>query len=161
VEIVEAGRRERVVTVIEVLSRSNKESGKDQDTYLRKRDDLEAADISLIEIELLRAGHRVPMVHPARIPPEYRTPYQVAVRRAWGPPVLAIYAVPLRERLPNIAVPLRESDRDVALQLQPLIDMAYRNGRYDDIDYRVDAVPPLEGDDASWADALLRTQGRR
>ena len=75
--------------------------------------------------------------------------------------MLAIYAVPLREPLPNIAVALREPDRDVVLQLQPLIDLADLNGRYDDIDYRVEAVPPLEGDDASWADALLRTQGRR
>ena len=30
-----------------------------------------------------------------------------------------------------------------------------------DIDYSEDPDPPLTGDDARWADALLREQGRR
>jgi hypothetical protein len=161
IEIVEAGARERVVTVIEVLSRSNKEPGKDQESCLRKRDDLEEAGISLVEIDLLRAGRRVAMVHPTRVPASHQTPYQAAVRRGWGRPLLELYAMPLRERLPNIAVPLRSTDRDVVLELQPLIEQVYRNGRYDDIDYRAPAQPPLEGEDAAWANALLRERGLR
>lgn len=39
--------------------------------------------------------------------------------------------------------------------------MAYRNGAYDDIDYRQPAKPPLEGEVAVWADALLKEKGLR
>jgi hypothetical protein len=59
-------------------------------------------------------------------------------------------------------VPLRETDPDVALDIQELVDRSYVNGGYDGyIDYRNDLVPPLFGDDAVWADALLRGIGKR
>jgi hypothetical protein len=46
--------------------------------------------------------------------------------------------------------------------LQPLIDQAYRKGRYGDtIDYREPPDPPLEDDDAVWADTLLKEIGKR
>jgi hypothetical protein len=161
IEIVEAGRRERVVTVVEVLSPSNKQAGGDQDQYLSKREDLWRAGVSLVEIDLLRGGRRVPMCPLEWIPESYRTAYQVAVRRGWGPARLEVYGVPLRERLPVIGIPLRSSDRDVALDLQVLVRRVYRNGRYDDIDYRLEPEPPLGPDDAAWADTLLRDQGKR
>ena len=69
--------------------------------------------------------------------------------------------MPLRERLPSIRIPLREKDLDVRLDLQVLIDQAYRNGRYHSINYQVAPEPPLEGADAAWADALLRQAGKR
>jgi len=37
--------------------------------------------------------------------------------------------VPLRQRLPAIRVPLRETDADVPLDLQALIEQVYRHGR--------------------------------
>ena len=46
--------------------------------------------------------------------------------------------------------------------LQALIDECYRNGHYeDDIDYQVDPYPPLDRQDARWADTRLRKLGRR
>jgi hypothetical protein len=69
--------------------------------------------------------------------------------------------MPLRKRLPAIRIPLRRADPDVALDIQLLIDLAYRNGRYDLTDYRKPCIPPLEGGDDAWADKLLRTAGRR
>jgi hypothetical protein len=101
-------------------------------------------------------------VPPQLIPPAHRTPYQVCVSRGWQPQRAEIYAVPLRERLPSIKIPLRETDADVPLDLQALIDQCYRNGGYDDdLDYKVDPEPRLDPDDARWADELLRGQGRR
>ena len=43
------------------------------------------------------------------------------------------------------------------------VSIARRSGfdYADDIDYREVPGPPLTGDDANWADALLREQGRR
>ncbi len=47
------------------------------------------------------------------------------------------------------------------MDLQPLLALAYRMGRYDRTDYARPCDPPLAGDGAAWADALLRAAGRR
>jgi len=162
IEIIDVGSGKRVVTVIEVLSPSNKVAGEGQDLYLRKQRELQQGGVSLVEIDLLQAGQRVTAVPPERIPPSHRTTYQVCVRRGWHPAAVEVYRAPLREPLPTIKLPLRETDSDVLLDLQTLIDQCYANGRYgDDIDYSREPEPPLDPDDARWADELLRSQGRR
>ena len=84
------------------------------------------------------------------------------MRRGWKPFEIEFYRIPLRERLPAIAIPLRRDDRDVPLDLQALLDRCYEVGCYgDDIDYREEPDPPLQPDDAKWADALLREKGLR
>ena len=66
------------------------------------------------------------------------------------------------EPLPTIRIPLRPHDQDIPLQLQPLVDAAYVNGRYaDEIDYRSDPKPPLDNENAAWVDAHLRELGLR
>jgi hypothetical protein len=148
-EIVDAGSRQRVVTVIEALSSSNKWPGKGRTPYRRKQHQLKKARVSLVEIDLLRAGQRVLAVPLDRIPPTHRTTYQVSVRRGWQPQDIEVYPVPLRERLPVIGIPLRQSDADVPLDLQGLIDQCYQRGRYDDVDYTTET------------DRLLRKARRR
>jgi hypothetical protein len=95
-----------------------------------------------------------------RIPPSYRTTYQVCVRRASRPGELEVYPLPLAEPLPTIAVPLREGDRDVPLDLGALVEQCYLNGRYDDLDYRADLDPPLPPGEAAWVHELLRSMGK-
>ena len=101
------------------------------------------------------------MVDPESLPPGQRGTYAACVRRAWRPTALEFYAFSLRDPLPAITVPLRERDADVPLDLQALIDRVDSGGRYDDIDYRTDPLPPLHEKDAAWADALLRAAGLR
>jgi hypothetical protein len=67
----------------------------------------------------------------------------------------------LSERLPGIRIPLRQSDSDVPIDLQTVIDQCYENGGYDTIDYRRPPVPPLDPDMAAWADQWLRAKGVR
>jgi hypothetical protein len=69
--------------------------------------------------------------------------------------------MPLRERLPAVRVPLRPTDTDAILDLQALVAQADELGRHDDTDYTRDPDPPLEGEDAIWADGLLREKGLR
>ncbi len=161
IEIIDVGSGNRVVTVLEVLSLSNKLPGEGQEMYLQKQRELRQGRVSLVEIDLLRAGKRVLAVPSSRIPPSHRTPYLVCVTRGWRLLTPEIYRVPLREPLPSIKVPLRETDADVRLDLQALIDQCYRNGRYDDIDYKREPDPPLDPADAGWADELLRAASRR
>lgn len=161
-EIIDVGSGRRVVTVIEFLSAANKRPGAGQELYVKKQGELLAENVSLVEIDLLRAGRSVLSVDPRRIPPSHRTLYRVVVRRGWLPFQAEVYAAPLRQRLPVIWVPLRETDPDVPLDLQALLDRCYDNGGYaNDIDYEAEPDPPLPPADADWADALLREKGHR
>jgi hypothetical protein len=161
IEIRDASSGNRVITVIEFLSPTNKLPGKGQQLYRKKQEELLSANVSLVEIDLVRTGEKSFSIDEYEIPAHIRTPYQVVVRRGWKASKAEIYPLPIRERLPTFRIPLRQTDRDTALNLQTLIDQAYVNGRYGTIDYRADAEPPLKGEDAEWADALLRATGKR
>lgn len=48
------------------------------------------------------------------------------------------------------------------LPVQPLIEQAYRDGRYArTINYAVPSDPPLEGDDIQWAQTLIHQAGSK
>jgi hypothetical protein len=160
-EIIDVGSGQKVITVIEVLSLANKVPGEGQNQYLQKQRELKEGGVSLVEIDLLRAGKRVLVVSPDRLPPSHRTPYQVCIRKGWKPTVGEVYRIPLREPLPAISIPLRETDPSPRLDLQKVIDLCYRNGRYDDLDYTRDPEPPLNPDDAAWAHSILQQAGKR
>jgi hypothetical protein len=161
IEIIDVGSGNRVVTAMELLSDSNKQPGDGQEQYRKKQREYLQGGVSLVEIDLLRSGHRVLAVSPARIPVAYRTTYQICVTRGWRPLSFEVYRAPLSEPLPTIRVPLRQTDPDVLLQLQTLIDRCYQNGRYDDIDYRADPHPPLPPEDARWSAELLAAKSLR
>jgi hypothetical protein len=160
IEIVETRPERRLITVIEVLSPSNKYAGPGRELYRQKQRDPMQGGISLVEIDLLRAGPHVLQLPLTRYPTDYRTPYKVCVHRGWKASY-EIYRLPHREPLRAIRVPLRQTDADVPLDLQALITQVYRHGRYDDIDYTIPPVPPLSPDDETWADELLRQRGKR
>jgi hypothetical protein len=162
IEIIDTHSGKRVVTAIEILSPTNKSDPHGRAAYLQKQWELRQAKVNLVEIDLLRDGPYVLTAPAHRVPLPYLVPYRICVFRAINPYQAEVYRTSLRERLPAFRIPLRETDADARLDLQELIDKAYENGGYDaEIDYRVDPFPPLQGDDALWADALLREQGRR
>jgi hypothetical protein len=161
VEVVDVKSGHRVVTAIEVLSPTNKRPTEGQRLYLQKRYDFKLAGVNIVEIDLLRGGERVLMAPQEMVPLSHRTAYQICAWLASQPYAVAVYPAPLRQRLPVIRIPLRATDPDVPLDTQAILDQCYRNGGYDDIDYRGEPDPPLSADDAKWADTLLREQGRR
>jgi hypothetical protein len=140
-----------VVTVIEFLSPTNKMPGDGKKQYRQKQEEVLAAGINLVEIDLTRAGERELLYPVVNLPLEYQTTYLACVRRGFGANRFEVYRMPLRERLPAIRIPLRNTDPDVVLDIQDLVDKAYEEGRYDDIDYSVAAKPPLAAEDAEWA----------
>lgn len=162
VEIVDPGTGNRVVTVIEILSATNKMLGAGMQQYLRKQRHVLNSQTNLVEIDLLRSGEHVLAFTIDHIPPEHRTWYMVCVRRVTNRPMAEVYPIPLQVPLPTIKIPLRPTDADVQLNLQALIERAYRLGGYDgDLNYAVPPDPPLIGDDEVWADQLLREKGLR
>lgn len=147
-----------LVTVIEVLSRSNKLAGKGRVEYRRKRKDLEKAGVNLVEIDLLRRGSWRELLSPAVAPARVRTAYRAIVRR--GPRVkpfrpVELYPIRLRDRLPVIPIPLRPGEADATLDFQALVDQAYINGRYNYTRYDRPCSPPLSKSDAAWAAELI------
>jgi hypothetical protein len=155
--ILEAGPGQRLITVIEVLSLANKLAREGQRQYRRKQRELADAGVSLVEIDLLRLGRCVLTVPASLVPPRVRTTYQVCVRRGWLPKRFEVYPVPLRSPLPALRIPLRKKDEDVRLDLQAVLEQAYRKGRYHlTINYTEPPDPPLTGDDAKWARTLVK-----
>ena len=59
VEIRSSARNHKLVTLIEIVSPSNKLPGDDRRAYERKQQEILASDASLIEIDLLRSGRRL------------------------------------------------------------------------------------------------------
>jgi hypothetical protein len=159
VKIIEADSG-RLVTVVELLSPSNKLSGEGRRQYQKKQRELFDAGVSLVEIDLLRAGPRVFLLPELSIPLELRTEYAACVFRGWRRDQFEFYPIRLRDRLPNIAIPLRETDNQIMLDLQTLVEQAYRNGRHDRTDYRQPCIPPLEANDSEWAAGLVQAAGR-
>lgn len=161
-EIIDRESGNRVVTVIEFLSPSNKSPGPNGEQYLRKQQEICDSDANLVEIDLNRFGSHTLAFPLEQLEPQARTPYMACIRRATRRGFAEIYSMPLWERLPIIRIPLRPEDADVPLDLQALVEQCYRNGAYEGtLNYAADPDPPLLGGDKVWAEEFLQEKGLR
>jgi hypothetical protein len=135
----------QLVTVIELLSPSNKRPGDDRDQYTRKRYRLIGSGVNLVEIDLLRGNPRMPMTGLAPCD------YCVLVSRPEDWPDVGIFPIRLRDPLPPIPIPLRPTDPPVRLDLKRVIDHVYDVAGYGYYVYDGPPDPPLSPDDAAWA----------
>lgn len=162
VEIRDSRRSHKLVTLIEIVSPSNKLPGPDRRAYESKQMEILSSDANLIEIDLLRGGQRLlpyPELEAAvyDLAPDYLVLVNRSALREGYWMDFSLYPVALREPLPCILVPLAGDDPDVLLDLQVAFNRAYRDGPYTRmVDYTGDADPPLRAEDAAWADQLLR-----
>jgi hypothetical protein len=170
VEIRDSARNHKLITLIEILSPSNKRPGPDRDAYQAKQHEVLASDASLVEIDLLRAGRRILPTEGltssvSRLQP--RPDYLVFVSPAWRRSTIdsgyRAFPFSLREPLPCIEIPLREEIPNIALDLQGVFHRAYDDGPYQRgaVDYTKPADPPLSEDDSAWADGRLTESGLR
>jgi hypothetical protein len=153
IEIFEDDPERRLVTCIEVLSPSNKrKKSKGRRLYLRKRQSLLLGTANFVEIDLLRGGERMPMLGTW---PD--SPYTILVCREHRAPYCKVWPAHYREPLPTLPVPLLRPDRDIRIDLQPLIAGIYARSRYHlEIDYRKPLGPPLAEADAAWLAGQLK-----
>jgi Protein of unknown function (DUF4058) len=155
VEIRDIGNR-RVVTVIEILSPTNKR-GEGYDEYTEKRDRTLRGSAHLIELDLLRRGRRVPMQR--KLP---RFPYFAFLCRHEDRFIANVWPISLDKPLPSIPVPLLPGDVDAKLDLQQALTNVYDEcGLRFMIDYSKPPEVPLSPEQAAWADEILRTAGLR
>jgi hypothetical protein len=146
-------RDRRVVTVIELLSPTNKTPGPDRDDYLRKRNILLIERIHFVEIDLRRGGERP---GPPTLPP---CDYYALVSRYEERPKLGVWPLSLRDRLPVIPIPLSAPDPDVLLDLQTVLDRAYDAADYGKYVYGETPEPPLSEEQLDWTRQFLPRPG--
>jgi hypothetical protein len=138
-------RNRQLITVIELLSPSNKQSGKDRDQYVAKRAELLAGPVHFVELDLLRGGPRMPLTD---LPV---CDYYVLVSRAEQRPRAGLWPLRLRDPLPPIPIPLRAPDADARLDLQLALHRVYDAARYEHYLYEGTPQPPLAPEDDAWA----------
>src|SRR5439155_12626475 len=99
-------RRDRhVVTVLDLLSPTNKTKGPDRDQYLGKRGQILASSTHFVEIDLLRGGARPPQ------PGLPHCDYYALVSRSQDRPDCGFWPFGIREPLPRVPIPLSPPDR--------------------------------------------------
>lgn len=153
---------EHIVTVIEVLSPTNKEEGEGRRQYLRKQREILESDTHFVEIDLLAQGlPTLAVLRQERLAlPAHR--YLINVRRAPERYRFEVYPVPLQERLPNIRIPLMAPDPDVTCDIQAVLNKAYDNGAYERLlNYDEPPRATLSAQEEGWVDELLRAKKLR
>ena len=157
------GKSEQLVTVLEVLSHTNKTKGEQgRGLYIRKQREIVYSDTNLVEIDLLRAG-----IHTTAAPLDYileRTgpfEYHACVHRYDNLEDYFIYPIRLQDSLPEIAVPLMSDDPPVSLDFQKIFDSCYDAGPYRRlVKYDQDPpVPQLRPADLEWVRGVSRSKG--
>ena len=138
-----------VISVIELLSPSNKVRGADRELYLGKRWRYLMSTANFVEIDLLRGGERMPI---DGLPP---CDYCVMVSRTAERPRVGIWPIGLRDRLPVVPIPLRGDDPDLKLDLQEALHRVYDAARYEDYIYSNEPEPPLSIEGSTWAKSLI------
>jgi hypothetical protein len=146
---------ERVVTVIELLSPSNKYAGRDYEQYLAKRIGYLSSGAHFIEIDLLRGGPRMPC---EGMP---LCDYVVLLSRTEHRPNVELFPFGVRQEIPPVPVPLNDSHADVMLDLHDAIDTVYDEALYGLRIYRRQPRPLLKPADREWAAELIQRDSRR
>jgi len=148
---------DEVITVLEILSPTNKRPGEGRRQYEQKRLSVFSTLTNLVEIDLLRAGEPMRMWGNG-----HGSHYRILVSRARQQPSGELYPFNVRQPIPDFPLPLQSDDAESLVELNRIIHDLYERAGYDlRINYRDDATPPLENDAAAWADNLLRDAGLR
>lgn len=149
----------RLVTLVDVVSPSNRTTPAGRQAYLEKRKEGRTCNASLVEIDLVLQGQ--PMLDYSREGlPDWD--YAVTVTRSTQPERYEIYTATMQKRLPRFRLPLAADDRDTVLDLHTAFVRAYDQGNFaDQISYQSDPVTSLNGDHRKWLDERLREQKMR
>jgi hypothetical protein len=147
---------ERLVTVIEIISYSNKAAGSEKrGRYLLKRRELLASGVHLVEVDLLRWGRRLVSTLPGQ-------PYHILISRADEQPHSKVWSFGLADAIPNTPLPLIAPDEQVPLPMQSAYTTIYQaRGFRLRLNYQVDPEPPLVEAQRTFIQTRLVTAGIR
>src|SRR5437588_3318385 len=126
----------RLVTLVDLVSPSNKTSTPGRKVYMHKRQEAQSGGTNLVEIDLVMQGQ--PMLDYSREGlPDWD--YAVTVTRSNQPERYEIYTATLQKRLPRFRLPLAADDRDTVLDLHAAFTRCYHQGGFaTKLDYQQD-----------------------
>ena len=128
----------KIVTVIEVLSPTNKKDKDARAEYLKKRRNLVLSKVNFVEVDLLRAGQPMPLIDPP--PPN---DYRILICRPGREERRRVF-LPVDGPVPAIPIPLVPGDAEPVLDLNSILNSLMDRAGYDIvIDYRRPPSPPL------------------
>jgi hypothetical protein len=148
---------QRIVTVIELVSPTNKYAGPGRVSYVSQQTEVRQSPAHLMEIDLLRIGPHVAAV------PEWaararavRVPRVCQSGRRSARSVSTV-SMPLARAFAAHPIPLVAPDPDIVLDIQAVLAHTYEVGGYAErLNYAIPCVPPLSPEDQTWADGLIR-----
>ena len=153
---------EAVVTVIELLSPSNKTSGKGRKEYLKKQNELLQSDTHLLEIDLLKQGLHTVATPERVLKNQGKWDYLISLRRVSFERHFEFWVNQLNESLPLVGIPLTDGYPDFVLDLQNIFNAAYKVGPYSRrLDYNTEPSILLSKEERVWMDKLLKEKGLR
>jgi len=143
-----------VITVMELLSPTNKLSKSAREQYERKRLDILSSRTNLVEIDLLGDGEPIEFLGPGR---GEQSDYRIIVSRAEERPNADAYLFTVRDRIPDVPMPLRPKETEPLLPLNQVLHTLYDEAGYDlAVDYSQAPEPPLSSEADTWAKTLFR-----
>jgi hypothetical protein len=144
----------RLVTLVDMVSPSNKLTEPGRQAYLSKRREAKASSAGLVEVDLVLQGQ--PMLDYSREGlPDWD--YAVTVTRSNQPERYEIYTATLQKRLPRFRLPLASDDRDTVVDLHAAFTRCYDQGSFGArVDYKRDPAIPMKDEDRVWLHELLK-----
>src|SRR5438132_919569 len=113
----------KLVTVVELLSPTNKREGEGRRLYLKKRNRIFESSTNLVEVDLVRSGKPMPM--DGEVPKSH---YRIVVSRGNRRPHAELWPFSVRDPIPRFALPLRPGDREPEVDLRAVLDQVYEAG---------------------------------
>lgn len=114
-----------VVTIVEVLSPTNKAPGTGRLQYLNKREAISAGYVNLVEIDLLRRWEPMPL---ETSPPA--SDYRILVCRGLEHPSALLYPFSVKQAIPKFPLPLLPEDEELEVDLGAIVDRLHHTARY-------------------------------
>jgi hypothetical protein len=154
--VFDQARGNHAVTSIEFLAPWHKVGIRNRQEFSERHRQRMGDGVSIVQVDLLRGGKWTLSIPQWSIPEDSRASYSACVIRAKDPTKAYYWPISVRSRLPVIFVPQREAGPDATLDIQKLIDDAWRDGGYSNLNHTRGPLPPFDDDDAEWVRERLR-----
>ena len=149
----------RLITLIEVISPSNKITTEGKRIYRCRRDEVKRMNANVVEVDLILQG---PTLFDCAKDAAPAFDYAVVVTRWTHPDRYEIYSATLPKRLPRFRVPLASDDRDTVLDLQAAVAKAFDQGNFiKSIDFARDPATHLTDENRKWLNERLKEEKLR
>ena len=126
-----------VITVLEMLSPTNKRPGRGRRLYEDKRMEVLTTRSHLVEVDLIRFGEPMPLIDNGRA-----SDYRILVSRGDRRPNAILYPFGVRQPIPAFPLPLKAHDQEPMVDIGQLLHDLYDQASYDlRIDYTGDPDP--------------------